>query len=278
MKLILAIVVVAAAPFVASAQIACVLEHCAGALASCEIDSVCRKWSNCCRGCDANDTPCQIRCGDLYKPTDLTSAKIDAFSECVISEHHCVKQTHQKCPLPAPSAVVANFDIASSLTGVWYITRGLNPLFDCFDCQVHNFTYDPQTDPVSKPLHGDLKYNVKVDLNCSSDCKYLPREVHQSFAQDPSSRGHLINHNNSLAEMHYADDWYILYASERAVLIYYCGCNDASCGYSGAVLYTRTPNLSISESEKRKIAAAVATANIANFSFDRMCIPANTFC
>ena len=105
---------------------------------------------------------CQIRCGDLYKPTNSSGAKIDEFSECVISEHHCVKQTKTNCPKPAMSVLDSKFNLKTDLTGVWYITRGLNSLFDCFDCQVHNFSYNPEVEPYTKPLHGDLKYNVKV--------------------------------------------------------------------------------------------------------------------
>merc|ERR1712048_956994 len=90
----------------------------------------------------------------------------------------------------------------SMMTGLWYITKGWNPLFDCFDCQVHNFTIKPEN---KKPLYGDLKYSVKKDLDCKpGECEYLPREVFQSFAQDPHNKGHLVNHNNTVEELHYA--------------------------------------------------------------------------
>ena len=266
---------------VVSAQIGCVLEHCALALGECEADSVCRTWSNCNRACapikdPVKATACQIRCGDLYKPTNSSSSKIDAFSECVISEHHCVKQTKTNCPKPAYTGLVSEFNVKTDLVGLWYITRGLNNLFDCFDCQVHNFSYNPNIKPFAKPLHGDLKYNVKVNLNCTEDCKYLPREVFQSFSQDSQIPGHLMNHNNSLAEMHYSDDWYVLYASEKNILIYYCGCNDAMCGYGGSVLYSRTPKLDVDE--EAALRKAVDGAKIEGFVFDDLCVPNNSFC
>ena len=227
-----------------AAQIACVLEHCALALAECEADATCRTWS----------TQPPVRYGPVlpaavrrlqYKPTNASSAKIDQFSECVISEHHCIPQVKEKCPLPAESALAKKFDLSASLDQAPGTSRcRLNPHFDCFDCQLHTFKYDPSVAPRNKPLHGDLKYNVKVNLNCtgSDNCTYLPREVFQSLARS-ACRGLPRNHNNSLAELHYSDDWYVLYASETAVLIYYCGCNDATCGYSGSVLYSRTPKL-----------------------------------
>lgn len=258
----------------ARSQTACVLEHCGLQLAECEANRVCRTWSNCCRNCNIKDTDCQIRCGDLYKPTNESSEKIVSFSECTISEHHCIPQTTKKCYKPREDSLVKNFSL-SDMVGKWYITRGLNKLFDCFDCQVHTFRYNPKTSQV-KPLVGDLKYNVKVDLNCSANCTYLPRQVFQNFSQDKQIPGHLMNHNNSLAEMHYNDDWYILYASSSAVLVYYCGCNDASCGYSGAVLYSRQPSLP--PEDESFIRDSIRKSNIPQFTFDDMCIPANTFC
>ncbi len=187
----------------------CVVTHCAKELFECEIDSVCRTWSSCTQKCSVSDTACQIRCGDLYKPTDDTAKHINAFSECLISDNHCVAQQNMTCPVPDyPKGSV---DIAD-FTGTWYITRGLNPLYDCFDCQVHSFRLD---DGAAKPLVGDLSYSVKVDMNCTEgSCHYLERQVHQSFAQDPSDDYHLLNHNNTVEEMHYADDWYVVAAKK----------------------------------------------------------------
>ena len=98
----------------------------------------------------------------------------------------------------------------------------------------------------------------------------------QSFSQDTQNPGHLMNYNNTLAEMHYSDDWYVLYASENNVLIYYCGCNDAMCGYGGSVLYSRTPKLQMKEVPL--IRKAIEDAKIQGFMFDELCIPQNTFC
>lgn len=38
-------------------------------------------------------------------------------------------------PVPPDCALDQSFDV-NSFTGRWYITAGLNPLFDTFDCQV----------------------------------------------------------------------------------------------------------------------------------------------
>ena len=76
--------------------------------------------------------------------------------------------------------------------------------------------------------------------------------------------------------MHYSDDWYVLYSSDKNVLVYYCGCNDAMCGYGGSVLYSRTPKLDMDEAAA--IQSAMEKADIKGFIFEDLCVPHNTFC
>jgi hypothetical protein len=53
-------------------------------LAECQANTICRKWSSCTEAC--KEEFCQMRCGDVYKPSDPEKSKqIDKFSECVIS-------------------------------------------------------------------------------------------------------------------------------------------------------------------------------------------------
>jgi violaxanthin de-epoxidase len=260
----------------------CVLTKCGLGLAECLADSVCRSWQICILGCGdggPDSLPCQIRCADLYKPTDNTSAKINEFSKCVISENQCVPQ--QKFTCEPPANTVSQFSL-DQMSGEWFVTKGQNPLFDCFDCQVHDFAMRANN---AKPLYGSpMKYKVKKDLKCtsteSSSCEYLDREVFQGFSQDPAKQGHLLNHNNTVEELHYADDWYVLAAkADTYALVYYCGCNDASCGYSGSVLYTRSPTFAdLSAGDVADIRKAVAAAGVDNFTFDGLCSPNNVAC
>ncbi|CAJ1336982.1 unnamed protein product [Effrenium voratum] len=253
----------------------CVVGNCAKELARCLVDPVCRPWMLCTPRCKENDLACQIRCGDLYKPTDSSAAGIEAFSRCAISEHHCVKRQELSCQVPQGD-FSQRLDL-STLTGTWYVTRGWNPLFDCFDCQVHEFALQQG----EKPLAGYLRYAVKKDLKCGAPhCEYLPREVHQSFAQDPQKPRHLVNHNNSAEEMHYSDDWYVLAARPDVyALVYYCGCNDACCGYAGAVLYTRSPSFGdLLPEHQAEVRQAVLEAKVDGFEFEGLCKPDASAC
>lgn len=250
--------------------------HCAWPMAQCLTDSVCRTWNLCVARCKADDLACQMRCADLYKPTDATSDKINKVSECLISQYQCVPQVNETCKVPDNAASLQKSFQTKDMAGNWYITKGLNSLFDCFDCQVHSFT------PVdSNRLTLDLKYAVKKDLECKAPgCEYFQRGVRQRFLQDATNQGHLINHGNSIEELHYADDWYVLASkADTYALIYYCGCNDARCGYGGAVLYTRSPDYqSLSSDDKAAILAATEAANVPGFTFEKLCTPSAAAC
>ena len=74
----------------------------------------------------------QIRCGDLY-----ADAVVKNFNTCAVTTKKCVPQRANEglYPVPKPEALVKEFNTAD-FTGRWYISAGLNPLFDTFDCQV----------------------------------------------------------------------------------------------------------------------------------------------
>ena len=71
------------------------------------------------------------------------------------------------------------------------------------------------------------------------------------------------------------DDWYVLAFRENVyALVYYCGCNDACCGYEGAVLYSRTPRFEdLSAKDVEAVAVAVAAAQVPGLQFDALCAP-----
>jgi violaxanthin de-epoxidase len=75
--------------------------------------------------------PRQIRCGDLY-----ADPVVKDFNTCAVTTKKCVPQRADNGAFPEPKAdaLVKAFD-TTDMTGRWYISAGLNPLFDLFDCQ-----------------------------------------------------------------------------------------------------------------------------------------------
>ncbi|GLJ12256.1 hypothetical protein SUGI_0187450 [Cryptomeria japonica] len=209
----------------------CLLKECREELVHCMANPACAANVACIEICNnrPDETACQIKCGDLFQ-----NDAVDHFNQCALSRKKCVpkKKGEGASPVPDPSALVKEFNVAD-FRGKWYISGGLNPLFDTYDCQAHEFY------PTSRNLTGKLSWRISTP-----DGGFFTRHAIQRFVQDSSQLGILYNHDNQY--LHYQDDWYILSSSienkpNDYIFIYYQGKNDAWEGYSGAIVYTRTP-------------------------------------
>ncbi|CAM8945939.1 unnamed protein product [Rhodiola kirilowii] len=211
----------------------CLLKECRIELAKCIANPSCAANVACLQTCNnrPDETECQIKCGDLFE-----NSVVDQFNECAVSRKKCVprKSDVGEFPAPDPSALVKSFNMAD-FTGKWYITSGLNPTFDAFDCQLHEFHLE------GDKLVGNLTWRIRTP-----DSGFFTRSAVQKFAQDPAQPGILYNHDNEF--LHYEDDWYILSSQienkpDDYVFVYYRGRNDAWDGYGGSVIYTRSSTL-----------------------------------
>jgi len=62
---------------------------------------------------------------------------IGDFNKCAVTQKGCVPQrpNDNSWPEPNPDSVVKSFD-TRIFAGRWYISAGLNQIFDTFPCQV----------------------------------------------------------------------------------------------------------------------------------------------
>ncbi|XP_030521055.1 violaxanthin de-epoxidase, chloroplastic [Rhodamnia argentea] len=208
----------------------CLLKECRIELAKCIANPSCAANVACLQTCNnrPDETECQIKCGDLFE-----NSVVDEFNECAVSRKKCVprKSDVGEFPVPDPAVLVKSFNIAD-FSGKWFISSGLNPTFDTFDCQLHEFHTE------SNKLVGNLSWRIRTP-----DSGFFTRTTVQRFVQDPEQPGILYNHDNEY--LHYQDDWYILSSKtenkpDDYIFVYYQGRNDAWDGYGGAVVYTRS--------------------------------------
>uniref|UniRef100_A0A0A9CZV7 VDE lipocalin domain-containing protein n=1 Tax=Arundo donax TaxID=35708 RepID=A0A0A9CZV7_ARUDO len=208
----------------------CLLKECRIELAKCISNPSCAANIACLQTCNnrPDETECQIKCGDLFE-----NSVVDEFNECAVSRKKCVpkKSDVGEFPVPDPSALVKNFNLAD-FNGKWYISSGLNPTFDTFDCQLHEFHVE------GNKLVGNITWRIRTP-----DTGFFTRSTVQRFVQDTSQPAILYNHDNEY--LHYQDDWYIISSKvenkeDDYIFVYYRGRNDAWDGYGGAVVYTRS--------------------------------------
>lgn len=243
---------------------ACLLKECRAEFVQCFENPACAANIACLQTCNGrpDETECQIKCGDLFE-----NSVVDQFNDCAVSRKKCVptKNDEGTFPVPDPSALVKSFSIAD-FSGKWYISSGLNPSFDTFDCQVHEFY------PTSKNLTAKLSWRISTP-----DGGFITRSAVQRFVQDSSQPGVLYNHDNEY--LHYQDDWYILSSKienkpDDYIFVYYRGKNDAWEGYGGAVIYTRSPVLPSSIVPELEKAARKVGLDIQKFKrTDNTCAP-----
>lgn len=236
----------------------CLLRNCQAALAACIGDVQCVENLVCLQACstDPDEVGCQIKCGDQY-----SDPAIDAFNSCAVSDKKCVPQRVDEglFPVPAPDAIDNTFDL-SSFQGRWYITAGLNPLFDTFDCQEHYFAISD-----SGKLFGKINWRI---ARAGGD--FVERSTMQNFAQDAERPGVLYNHDNAF--LHYQDDWYVISSKpDEYAFIYYIGQNDAWKGYGGATVYTRSSKL-----PEALVPELRAAAERAGLDWDKFAVTDNT--
>ena len=192
----------------------CLLTNCQKELAQCLLNPKCFANVICLNTCNnrPDEAQCQIKCGDLFE-NDV----VGVFNSCAVSQKKCVpqKQSDGSYPLPDTKSMVKSFD-TSVFTGKWYISAGLNKIFDTFDCQVHFFT-----SPSPGKFYAKLFWRIQ-----EPDGEVFTKNAVQKFVQDKQNPAHLINHDNDY--LHYKDDWYVLdYEKDNFVLVYYMGSNDA---------------------------------------------------
>ncbi len=209
------------------------MTSCQKELAECVTNPSCLANVICLNTCNGrkDEAECQIKCGDTFE-----NEVVGKFNSCAVSQKKCVpqKQDEGEYPIPAMESQVKKFD-TTMWNGKWYISAGLNKIFDVFDCQVHFFT---------SPYPGKFYAKLFWRIN-EPDGEFFTKNAVQRFIQDSKNPAHLVNHDNEY--LHYKDDWYIIdYDDDKDkgfVLVYYRGSNDAWDGYGGAFLYTREPTV-----------------------------------
>ncbi|KAL3842069.1 hypothetical protein ACJMK2_020134 [Sinanodonta woodiana] len=244
-------------------NIPCMVEHCSSEMFKCVEDADCRHTMTCMQSCVMNNHTCMYGCLNTYE-----DATFDSFMNCIVDGHHCMKL---EPPDPGfrcnpPAYYMKNFTL-DQLVGSWYIVRGINPDYDCFDCQIS--TYTP--DPASSNYTLTEKYDVTM-LNRSIRHRVAVQQVQQ---RDPQNGG-LLDYTDTLMGLTMYEKWQVIdydITGQYAVL-YYCGHMSDDWFYEGTLIYSRAPALrnvdipTITNVLKTKV----------GLDFSKMCVPKSKMC
>merc|ERR1719261_1791466 len=211
----------------------CVVSQCTGKLARCLTSPKCAANLVCINSCTgrADESECQIRCGDLFE-----NEVVGEFNACAVSQKKCVPQRTDD---------------------------GAYPVFDTFDCQVHFFTA-----PTPKTLYGKLNWRISEPdgefFTKDTIQRFVEDEKQPGILYNHDNE--YLHYQDDWYVLDYdggkkgdPDD------KDAFVLVYYRGRNDAWDGYGGAVLYTKTPYASTKVNARCQAACAKAGLDFAEF-------------
>jgi violaxanthin de-epoxidase len=213
---------------------------------------------------------------DLYE-----NAQLRAFSECAMTASGCLP------PLPADEPARARFGAAFErvsrappelprsadlLKGKWLIALGLNPAFDTFPCEVHEFKADPD----GKLIRAQFRYRVVRD-----DGSSFERSYNKLLDTPDPERPYLLRLRPTPPYLAYADQWLLLggqpsHPTDPWFAILYYGTNAAWSGYGGASVYTRSGRPPTAPDAVRALDAALAKGGMRRSELttvDNSCTP-----
>lgn len=218
----------------AGPNIPCMLMNCFEQSKDCMEDQNCRTALFCITECGETNQTCMFGC--LYSYEDKI---FDDFMKCVSTEHDCIPLVPPNPPVVCrpPPTYVKDFTL-DQLNGSWYIVRGKNPLYDCFDCQITSF--HPMTSP---SIYSMYRVNEKFDVHAIQG-GIVHREVNETVEQTDPGKGGLLNYTSSQMGHKASSQWRILDYAGNYVLAYYCGRVTDNWFFEGSVVYSRTPTLS----------------------------------
>lgn len=239
-------------------NILCIAEHCGVQSAKCLGDEGCRSAMMCITGCAANNQTCLFDC--IYSYEDDV---FDEFMKCASTDHQCITNDPPNPPVVChpPQKVESSF-IIDQLTGSWYIVKGLNPIYDCFDCQVTTF----------KP---SVKVDTMYDVFEKFDVKTVKGGVrHRSVNETATQASGGIYNLTSMQMGHNThSQWRILHVGtgNAFLLAYYCGSISADYFFEGSIVYSRTPSLT-----SNQLVELVAAFKEQGIDYSKYCTPNNT--
>lgn len=234
-------------------NMSCMAQKCSNEWNTCDNDRVCKAALKCMIDCENSSENCNCSHSD----------KIDTFDTLI----KCIDLNCSEFPLRdkmcnRPNKVATSFD-AGYIYGTWFIVRGKNPTYDCFDCQNitvyaghHNFFFAVESYDV-KRINGNNSY----------------RTVNYSVTQWNTTTPGILRFSNYQDGRSTTLEWQVLDFGDDFIFAYYCGIISGNEAFEGSVVYSSSQLLSTEDTAKiDKI------AKMTGLDFNSYCKPSYKSC
>lgn len=153
--------------------------------------------------------------------------------ECLFVDHDCLSlpppDPLNNATCREPTETVAKLE-DEMLNGLWYVVRGFNPLYDCFQCQKLTFEIKD----------GQVDYYALFNMAAVNGTQIWP--LAHMTGDDYSKPGtvSLVGSENGLPDQ---QDWYVMLLTEDTMVAYYCGDILDQWHFEGLLVMSRTQTL-----------------------------------
>merc|ERR1719450_1682177 len=200
---------------------------------SCLMDRDCFKTMACLTPCGDNQT-CTFLCTTNYE-----NKLFHELTACNINRAECIqlKDPEDKVPCDMKDQFAVAELNEEQLMGTWYIVRGLNPVYDCFPCQI--FTCGRNSS--EEPSFVIMDYQVEK-LSGEVINKTVMEEIFQNL---PAKQG-FLQMAGTQNGLYHEEEWRILELNNNFIIAAYCG-TMKNWVYHGAVAFSRHSPASLQE-------------------------------
>lgn len=234
----------------------CVYLNCGLSLFNCLADKICEMTLVCLQGCNEQSLSekCTIRC--LLK--EKHNSEMANLMKCMTSPQ---KFYPKSCLIPGTQKKTCEYPLVyekavslADLEGNWYVIRGLNSIYDCWDCQTIQIL--PQMPFIFSDAIEDSEWTIKNKFDIGN------AQLRSSYStithQLPEVYDGRFQVNHTIANFLQArDNWIVLAMSSDIALIYYCGLSEISEEYAGAIVISKSPMTTITPSQNQWILSAL---------------------
>lgn len=249
----------------------CVIEHCAGQLAKCSLNTECRKTLACNAACQSkpNVDGCNLVCELSY---GYGNPQYEKVLQCMVAKG-CIPLSPMdgKC-LATNDQTIKNLTSMAQVAGKWWIVRGLNcgqqgwpGAFDYYPCQRDEFVLENNT------WIDHIAYCGGKDNNCTTP---IVNTRANASIDSPGVMTHYYLDAPLLPQTEY---WRVLSWPHPDWMLYvYCGSTPNGPYAGGSVVSRSARTADAIPPYVEKI--FIATAELFGFDYNTMCISNVTSC
>jgi len=176
---------------------------------------------------------------------------------CMLVENQCFSlpppdaYNNATCRDPTDKAIPIADD---TLNGDWYVVKGYNPTYDCFECAKQSYT----------TKGSEVDYSAVFNMINKKGEEIWPASNYTGKVNDDGKTVYLATTDFGLTD---EETWYVMHKDEDTLVMYYCG-SVLTWHFEGLLVMSSTTALN-----PDKAATVESIVTSLGFTDDQLCTP-----